>query len=251
MQCVSHPGEDGEGNTTLKNRRYINSQAQRVGNSLCSLVHYQASTPNSQPKRGARRARQNKTPGSRGSITTLCGRQRLITLGVNTTGQVGVNIQLNLANLGDRPANVGASFLRYRYKWLKFTYRSAAGSAPQSLAATVNQLPNIGNLVMGVSDDVALSSSTPDDILNLRVSKELSVFRDASITWSPVDKAKWYYVIADSVGDPRFSIPAALFVVNDIPLTIGYTGTTPTAWSCGVIDLEYCIEYSGATLVPE
>jgi hypothetical protein len=170
---------------------------------------------------------------------------------VSTTGTVSLSQGLNLASIGDRPNAVAASFLRYRYKWLKFTFRSAASSNGLTGATGFNS-PAIGNLVMGVVDDVGLSASSADDILNLRVSREVHTFKDASITWSPIDRARWFYVIADSVGDPRFNIPGVFLMSSDVPLQIASTSTpTPVTWNCGVVDLEYCIEYSGATVVVE
>jgi hypothetical protein len=169
---------------------------------------------------------------------------------VSPSGTVSLSQGLNLASIGDRPNAVASSFLRYRYKWLKFTFRSAAGSNGNFTTGGTSS-PAIGNLVMGVVDDVGLSASSADDLLNLRVSREFQTFRDASITWSPVDRARWFYVIADSVGDPRFNVPGVFLVTSDVNLQIATSSGTPTTWNCGVVDLEYCIEYTGATVVVE
>lgn len=168
---------------------------------------------------------------------------------VSTTGTVAVTNNLTISALGDRPNAVSSAFLRYRFKWLKFTFRSAASSNGFFTAAGTN-LPAIGNLVMGVADDVVLSTVSADNILNLRISRELSSFRDSVITWSPVDKGRWFYVTADTVGDPRFIQSAVFYMSSDVPLQIANNGAA-TTWNCGVIDLEYCIEYTGATVVPE
>jgi len=215
-------------------------------------VYPHPATPNPNQKRGARRARQNKSPGSRGSITTLCGRQRLSAVQVSTTGTVTVSNNLTISALGDRPNAVSAAFLRYRYKWLKFTFRSAASTNGISLGTGALNTPAIGNLVMGVADDVALSTTSADNILNLRVSREMTTFKDSQITWAPLDRGRWFYVTADSVGDPRFTQPAIFLMTSDVPLQVATNGAgTPMSWNCGVIDLEYCIEFSGATVVPE
>jgi hypothetical protein len=104
---------------------------------------------------------------------------------------------------------------------------------------------------MGVADDVTLSATTADDILNLRRSREFSVFRDAVIKWSPVDAGKWYYINSDpTTSDARLYTPCQFFLVNDLPLQIAIASGNPTTWNCGIVDLEYVIEFDGATIVP-
>jgi hypothetical protein len=169
----------------------------------------------------------------------LRGRQRFAAVAVNSSGLIGAATPLTIASLGDRPAAVGATFLRYRYVSLRFIYRSATSSATN---ATNLQL---GNLVIGVSDDVAFASGpTADQILNLRTSRQTSIFRDVSFEWRPVDRSKWYYVGADpTTSDARFTTPGSFAIATDVAV-----GTT-TAFTAGTIDVEYAIEFEGATIV--
>jgi hypothetical protein len=183
--------------------------------------------------------------------TILTGRQRIGNVNVSTAGVVQSIIALTLPGWGDRPAAVGAAFLRFRYRRLKFTFRSAAGSSGTVFPTVDTVAPGIGNLVMGVADDDTLSASTADDVLNLRTSREFQVFRDCSITWRPVDRSKWYYINADpTTSDARLTTPGTFLLVSDIPLQLAATAGSPTTWNCGTLDLEYDIEFDGATLVP-
>jgi hypothetical protein len=96
-------------------------------------------------------------------------------------------------------------------------------------------------MVMGFLDDVdpVGTSLTADQALNLRRSAEFSVWKDRTVTWSPVDPSKWYYTLTGT--DPRLHIQTAFVLVGDV-------ATTPSL-TLGVIDLEGDIEYDGATLV--
>jgi hypothetical protein len=96
---------------------------------------------------------------------------------------------------------------------------------------------------MGVSDDTdstSTSISTRDQILNLRRSVETAVYRNCNLTWSPIDKEKWYYINAESTNsDLRMTVPATL--VYNINATITFAP--------GFIDVQYVIEFEGATVV--
>jgi hypothetical protein len=104
---------------------------------------------------------------------------------------------------------------------------------------------------MGVSDDVSLSALSADDVLNLRRSTQFSVFRDKVLRWSPIDANKWYYINADpTTSDARFTTPADFAIVSDVNLQIAEASSTAVTWTCGTVDIEYVIEFDGATIVP-
>lgn len=190
------------------------------------------STPNSNHKRGNRRARQNKTPGS--DTIRLTGRQTLATVQTQTSGEPEYVVNLTPASLGDRIASVAGNFVRFRFKSLRFQYVSA-------LPTTQG-----GILTYGVLDDAIPAGTNPetplnrDQILNLRRATETAIWRNRSLSWRPLDMAKWYYVY-QAAGTDRFTVPCSLnYMITD--------GSTTPGGTTGFIDVQYVIEFSGAAV---
>lgn len=128
-------------------------------------------------------------------------------------------------------------FLRYRFKRINFKFRS-------NLATSFS-----GNFAMGVIDDTAVTSvglNTADQMLNLRVHKHAHAYQDCSISWRPVDRAKWYYVNAEtSSSDARWTIPGVFGWLTDSV----FQNLTTVSTSPGTIDVDYVIEFSGSANV--
>jgi len=211
--------------------RYINSQSSRLGTPLALQVIPALSTPNRTNKRGARRARQNKTPGS--DAIRLTGRQSLVPIQTaNLTGPA--QFVLDPSAFGDRVASVAGNFTRYRIKSLRFQYRPLVGTTEGGL------------ITYGVLDDVVGYTTAPtsrDQILNLRRATETSYYKNSALSWRPLDASKWYYVAGSttSSGD-RFEIPGTLYIVNQ-ENNLGSEGTT-----AGYLDVLYVIEFAGAAV---
>jgi len=167
-------------------------------------------------------------------MSTLHFRQRLAPVVTTVTTGVISNQVMTLSplSIGDRPAAMAALFQRYKFRNLKATYRSATGTT------------TAGNLIMGFIDDVdpANTNPTADQILNLRRSAEFAVFKDHTVTWSPVDSSRWYYTATDGSA-LRFQIACALTWISDVATSLTSVSTV------GVIDLEGDIVFDGATLV--
>jgi hypothetical protein len=184
-------------------------------------------------KRGARRARQKKSP--RRDTIVLIGRQALATVTVPTSGLGTMqSFLLNPTVLGDRPAGISVFYTRFRIKNLKFMYKSLAASTQQGL------------VTMGVTEDADATSTltSRDQILNLRRSTENTAWKDMSLNWSPVDRNKWYYVNYALLGadNTRFDTPGTFYVV-------GSGNGAAAAFSGGFVDVQYTIELTGATLI--
>jgi len=116
-----------------------------------------------------------------------------------------------------------------------------------------------GLLTMGVHDDaVAVNApSTSDGILNFRTSRMDDIWKDFSITYSPVDRNRWYYINADSVNDPRFQTQAVLYYISSI---ISYPGLNSSgayidgtfgSGFAGNLTIEYHYLFDGATNVAD
>lgn len=184
------------------------------------------STPNKNHKRGARRARQNKTPGS--DSITLRGRQSLI----SPTASAGPTVTyLDPSAFGDRVTSIAGNFVRFRIKSLRFQYVAIAPSTDG------------GVITYGVQDDVSTGTEVPtnrDQVLNLRKAVETAVWRSKSLSWHPLDSSKWYYVQGSSAtsGD-RFTVPGSLIYT---------TSSTDTGDALGFIDVFYVIEFAGASV---
>jgi hypothetical protein len=98
---------------------------------------------------------------------------------------------------------------------------------------------------MGVADDVDVIASAMtfrDQVLALRKATEAVQFKTQTLSWSPLDRDKWYYVSSETAtSDERFLSPGSLNVIC--------AGPAP-ATLVGYIDMVYHIEFAGATKVP-
>jgi hypothetical protein len=194
-------------------------------------------TPKSKQKRGNRQTRQNKVSDS----ILLKGHERLALISTGGAGAIALVVnQFSPANLGDRPAQVAPAFLRYRFRRLRTVFKCSMGTNSTGLIA------------MGIADDTDVTATpnpTAAQIMSMRKAVEFQAGKNASLTWTPVDKTKWYYVDAEnSNNDARFTIPATLFLISDQTITAP-PGTSWNASPVGVIDVYYEIEYSGATTI--
>jgi hypothetical protein len=203
-------------------------------------------TPISHSKRGARRVRQNKSSGNRGT-SHLRGRQALVVCLTNSSGAVGFStIKLDPLSLSDRPAAVAAAFQRYRIVRMVLRFRS---SLPSNVA---------GHVYTGVIDDASDTTAitTGDQVLNLRTSQSSDVWKDHTLIFTPVDPSKWYYINAESsTSDQRF-ITQATFAIGSSQITI-YGQTTgspeivplPVSVPVAEVDVDYHYVFDGATIV--
>jgi hypothetical protein len=202
--------------------------------------------PSTNNKRGARRARQNKTPIkvismtqteafeanlSRSSDATVLRGKFLLN---PTPTAVPSNIlSLSPANvsMGGRLNQLALSFSRYRFKYLKFRFLTA-NVVPASFS---------GQVALGVVDDgVATTSDTPttaSGVMELRCSGTAFVNQTVPTTfeWSPADKEFWYYTTPDAI-DARFLNSGLLFIASTS------TGGAPIT----DIEVDYCCVFKGA-----
>jgi hypothetical protein len=223
-------GENGEGNT----RKPRGTLTHRFGGSVSPftlLVIPAPSTPNRNHKRGNRRARQNKTPGS--DTIRLTGRQTLATPTATSGGEAENSLLLNPVAFGDRVGSVADNFVRFRIKSLRLQFKSILPSTAGGL------------LTYGILDDIVDSTTLPtnrDQILNLRRATEGALWRNTSLTWRPLDPQKWYYVSGGDTGSTaRFENPASLhWLITDY--------STSIVGAVGLIDVQYAIEFSGAAV---
>lgn len=177
--------------------------------------------------------------------TQLVGRQQLHVIVTSGSGNVTfASLPLDPVSVGDRPTSLAGAFERYRILRMAIHYRAFAPST------------FTGTFLFGVHDDTASSGPTaPDQVLNLRNSREVSVWKDASISYVPIDKNKWYYCNAESGGDPRFVTQAVLYYGTSTIVSIpgNAAGTYSTAVAAGVnigeFTLEYHYVFDGATIV--
>jgi len=197
-----------------------------------------------------RRASQNKRSGRVGLTnlvstlkTQLVGRQELSSIAIAGNIITLTALKLDPLSVGDRPAIVATAFERYKIVQMVFHWRTA--------------LPSIvlGQLDLGIHDDAVatISPTTSDDVLNLRVSREESVWKDFSLTWSPVDREKWYYVNPDAVGDPRFVTQAVAYIIGagiffpSAGAAGAYQQGSMSGSTAGSITIEYHYLFDGAT----
>jgi hypothetical protein len=105
---------------------------------------------------------------------------------------------------------------------------------------------------MGVIDDTAVTSAaltTPDQMLNLRTHKHGLPFQNGQIRWRPIDRSKWYYCNTESSNDDsRFLVAGVFGWLVDTPF-INQFSSTSLATSPGTVDVDYVIEFAGATNV--
>jgi len=158
-----------------------------------------------------------------------------------TTGAVALLVsQFSPGNLGDRPNQVAPAFLRYRFRRLRVVFKT-------NLSTTHN-----GTLSMGIADDTDVTATpnpTSAQIMSMRKAVQWQCSKNTALTWTPIDKAKWYYVDSEnSNADARFTIPASLFLISDQSLDNSTLGTSYSG-VVGVIDIYYEIEFAGATSI--
>jgi len=198
------------------------------------------------PKRSNnRRRRQNRNGGNsiriQSTTTLLPGKEVLAQINTTGAGFVSINVtNLNPLLFNDRVAQVAAAFNRFRIRKLVFTFKSRLASVYS------------GKLFFGVSDDpdVVATPSTGDQVLNLRSSRETAIWKTASVSYSPIDRSKWYYIRAEgSGGDVRLTSTGAFYFISDAS-AITVNGTAITAVTLvGDMQVEYLYEFDGATVL--
>lgn len=195
-------------------------------------------------KRSKNRRSLNRSSATDSII--LRGRNSVLTVTGNAGGTAVAltTLTLSLNNFGDRPVAVGAAFLRWRIKSLQFSYRSNLGSAATS--SGIGTANDVGLLTMGVADDADNTSTaitTRDQILNFRKAVEKQIWKDLNLSWSPIDKSKWYYITSESSSsDARFVTPGTLAF-------IGTNCNFAASQAIGFIDVRYVLEFSGASTI--
>jgi hypothetical protein len=132
---------------------------------------------------------------------------------------------------GDRVTAVANVYTRYRYRSLRFEYKTHVGST------------TVGALALGVADD---SNNTDiagniggiyDPVVNLRCSGDNALWKNFTFMWTPLDKSKWYYT--DTSGtDPRFDTQACILAAFDVNRTDNLL--------LGEIRVHYVVEFMGA-----
>jgi len=97
---------------------------------------------------------------------------------------------------------------------------------------------------MGVIDDVgeATTVTTADQVMNLRVKAEGKFYSNFGVSWSPMDKSKWYYTAPDNSNDDRFQTPGTLVVLSDI-------SNATVSGTVGTLYVDYDVEFAGRTLI--
>jgi hypothetical protein len=200
------------------------------------MVRYRHSIPKNQNKRGARRARQNKTPLKVISMTaaqafnervaqhsdsmTLRGKVLLsATISPSTTNFLVLSP--SSTGFGVRVNAMAAVFSRYRIKRLGFKF-STGTSSPVAL---------------GIQDDTSSGVTIPttyNGILEQRCSaSNLSAVDVVEFAWEPLDKKAWYYTLPIA-GDLRTSTMGTAFASAQIANTNLYC------------EIDYTFVFSGA-----
>jgi len=147
-------------------------------------------------------------------------------LASNANGALDYYTFLTPSVLGDRVGGIAQYFARFRFNSLKFELKA-------KLSTNTG-----GTIVCGVLDDYNGNgvNTTPAQVLDFRVSSERHVFSDQTLRWSPLDRDKWYYVVAGI--DPRLQYPCSFFVTTDDGL--------PVNSNIFSFDLHYSITFEGA-----
>jgi hypothetical protein len=152
---------------------------------------------------------------------------------VESSGVVALIVtHLNPSGIGDRLNTIGALFQRFRVNRVRCYFKSAYPTS------------NGGSLTMGVIDDVgeATTVTTADQIMNLRVKAEGKKYSNFGVSWSPLDKSKWYYTAPDNSNDDRFQTPGTFVMISDIPYTTN-------SGNVGALFIDYDVEFAGRTLI--
>jgi hypothetical protein len=139
---------------------------------------------------------------------------------------------LNPNGIGDRLNTIGALFQRFRVNRVRCYFKSAEPTT------------SFGNLVMGVIDDVgeATTVTTADQVMNLRVKAEGKFYSNIGVSWSPMDKSKWYYTAPDNSNDDRFQTPGTFVMISDVP-------NSTSNGNIGSLYVDYDVEFAGRTLI--
>jgi hypothetical protein len=183
--------------------------------------------------------------------TQLVGRHRL---SLNLIGPTlaTLSAKLDPNSIGDRPLIVAAAFERYKIVQMSFHFRS---STPSTVS---------GHLYMGVHDDAAATAAQPttgDQLLNLRTSTSFNVWKDATITYVPVDKERWYYTNPEATAsDSRFVTQATFYIASDTANNFAFpVGNQPPTTlfqlgydaGLGEVDVEYHYVFDGASIIAD
>jgi hypothetical protein len=130
--------------------------------------------------------------------------------------------------LGDRVAGIALYFERFKFNRLKFELRA--------------KLPTTtpGTCVSAVSDDATVNATTQAQMLDYRTSMERHIYQDMVLTWTPIDRSKWYYTagVTGEASVDRFVLPCSYFVQSDT----GLTGSEQVY----SFDLHYSVTFEGA-----
>lgn len=174
----------------------------------------------------------------------LRGRQIQGAVATGGGGTFATVTLLSIANLGGRVSSVGANYLRFRFLKLVARFKSALGDGVMC-TPTPTLLPISGSAALGFADDTANTAAaltTANQVLNLRCSTHFKLSNNAVVSWSPLDRNKWYYVNPESsASDDRWIIPCALALITDV------ASDQAISLTLGSLDLEYVVEFSGAT----
>jgi len=195
-----------------------------------------SSRSSSQPYRGGGMKQFNPT----GDAVTIRGHEIFTTVltGTTNTGILNGNaaLSLTLATLSDRCAALGKIYERWQLLQLVVSYFPAVGT-------TVN-----GAIAIGIDDDTVENENNGSNITfasisSLRTSLQTQVYRDACVTWKPVDRQKFYY--CDAAGATgtnatvRFAAPCSIFGQASATNINGGVGF-------GFIRFDYVIKFVGA-----
>jgi len=166
-----------------------------------------------------------RTLGQSNDSTVLRGK---LLISANLSAATPV-VLLNVlpGNLGIRASTLAGVFSRYRIKGMLVKFTSTIGAGTN----------NTGTL--GFLDDLGSEGIAPTSVggvLELRCSASnfTNEDRPTYVTYTPVDKTKWYYTSATSSGaDGRLIFPATIYVANsgagnviaEIDYTIVFAGS--------------------------
>jgi len=180
---------------------------------------------NNTHKRGARRARQNKSSGSvtvrtpsqafERQLSTRSDRSRLLGKTTISTGSVTLSgFNLNPAIFGARPTAYASIFSRWRIARLIIRPLSISSEATAPTGVSF----------AGVLDDTATSADVPTSatgVLDLRCSVSLPAQYTSDsqneFEWRPLrGPTQWFYTTLEgSSSDPRLEVPASLWFASN------------------------------------